>query len=163
MDLKDLAPMVLLIIVCGMLLGVGVITFQSFRSSALTTTTVSAENITIASGVGQTAFNNVTGFTLFGNVTVNTTINASLRSAVTVSAEGVVTASATYWKDSGAGISDYLLYYTYNGETPTTSVMSNMVKGVADIPSVWFGLIITIVILSIILGLVINSFGQRNR
>jgi hypothetical protein len=163
MEIKDLAPAILLIIVCGMLLGVGVITFESFRSSALKVTTVSAENVTIASGVGQTAFNNVTGFTSFGNVTVNTTINQSLRNAVTISSSGVVTASSVYWKDSGAGISDYRLYYTYNGETPTTSVMSNMVKGISDIPSVWFGLIITIVILAVILGLVINSFAQRTR
>lgn len=158
MELKDLAPVVLLLVSIGLLLGIGIITFDKFGDAAAEIRT-ETQNVTLIEGV-DVDLN-------YGNITQVSSIVNSTNLAVINTSHVVVnqTIGDIYLLYNGTdmygGLDVQLTYNWKDFETVTDEAMDSMITNTSDISSTWLGLIVTIIILSIILSLVIRSFTGR--
>lgn len=153
MEVKHLSAFVLMIVITGMILGVGVLVMNSFSTGIMDSESVINETIAMTSQTGQTANTNVTSLTFFGNGNETFTIPTD----VNVSYPGIITGNSTI------ADGDYNASYSYKQSTRSSVTIDNVVDSLAPIATTWFGLIITISILGIILTLVIRSFVGKDR
>jgi len=165
MEVKQLPAIVLMFVMIGMLVGVGLITFNKFGTATAEATTISSESLTWPSLNGNMtlAHGNLTSFTSI----VNTTGSVYPAANYTVSlTEGRVQIGIN---DSellpcGTVADTCVANYVYTEyDTETNTVMNNMVTAVSTIPSTWLPLIITIIALAIVMGLVLASFAFNRR
>lgn len=157
MELRDLYPVVLMMIMTGMLLAVGLITLENFGDQVKTTSAlVVNESIAyVTTGTAKTTYDEPVAVSYWGNSTVNCQTVATCLVDVAVDDAGYVTAVAKY------GNGTYQLSYTYSVDSASTDTADAVVSSMSPIATTWMALIITIIVLSIILGLVINSFAGR--
>lgn len=158
MELKELQPIVMSLVFIGIILGIGMLIFSNFGDAVKTSTTLSDnETIAIASGAGTTTNDEVTALTFFGNASNNTvnTPDWTFGQDINFTEAGAITANG-YFQDG-----NYDIRYTYDADSETTDLMDSMETAIAPIGSTWIGLIVTIVVLAIILGLVIKSFAMQ--
>ena len=159
METNEIASFVLLIVTVGLLIGVGVIVADKFGSINSYDRTNSNRSIT---------FSNQTVTLGVGNITsVHSVVNAS---------DYITYPSACYTIDNTNGsinlrntnnatcgtypskvLAVLVDYKDYN--TATSSAMASVSSEIAGIGSNWIGLIIVISMLSIIITLVVRSFG----
>jgi len=157
MEVNELPKTILTLVFVGFLIAIGAIVLINMGNSARTTLTAVNESHQFTSnGTGTaltqtevksfSALTNRTG-TVFTAVTdYNVTIyESSARVIVKQSLDGL-TLNATY------------LYYT---DTTPTTAMDNVVTAMTGISTTWLALIITILALSVIMVLVLKSFGGR--
>ena len=156
MEFKDLYPVVILLVMVGMLLGIGVLVFSLFGDAAKEDALVLDESISIASGRGTTANDDLVSIQNFGN---ESTELVALRSAAdfNFSKTGEIRVNSSFL----AG--DYIVNYTYGRDTTTTDVLDDSISAVGAISTTWLPLIITVLVLAIILTLVLRSFGTAGR
>ena len=164
MEWKDLQGFVLIVILIAMILGVGLIVLDKFGDTIKESTPAVNETLVVASATGTTANDEVTAITLIYNETMEIVV------IVTVSTTGADNFS---WVEDTGVISfndsvsvpdgDYLITYTYDADTTSSTSMKSVVSSMIPIATTWLPLIITIAILAIILGLVIRSFAGKRR
>ena len=159
--MKDLTGFVLILVFIGMLTGVGILTLDKFGTAAKSPSP-NSETMVISSGSGSLTYDEVLTFTWFGNGTINTTntdltINVA-NAAINWTASGGLTVNADNFSDGS-----YTAIYTYDKDTAATTQLVNARTALAEIPSTWLTLLITIVILGIIMGVVIKSFSGKGR
>lgn len=152
MEWKNLYGFVLLVILVGMLIGVGALALDKFGQAAKNTVAES-ETITISSSAGTTANDEVQSVVAFYNSSDSYTID----NEVNWTAAGGVTV-AGFIDDE-----DYTINYSYLQDSVATTASGNSRTEVAAIASNWLGLIVTIAILAIIMGLVISGFATGRR
>ena len=157
MDIKDLVPVVLLFLFVGMLLGVGALTLDKFGRAARTTTTVidTANNLSVTGTVDFTT-EYCLEVTAIDNT--STSFDVDTYNATFSDADGCV---LSYSAIAACANPLCNITYTYGATTPTATAMINTNSAITPIASTWMSLLVTVVILSIILGLVINSFAGR--
>ena len=155
MDVKDLPKIVLGMVLVGMLLGVGILIFDSFGSAVRDELAVTNESVTTASETATLANRNILSITGFSNNSaVEYTLNAS---DINFTAEtGVIVVSGVNIVDGGYNVS-----YTYDHNSTTSTVMGSAINATSSIATTWLSLLITIIVLAIILGIVIHSFGAK--
>lgn len=158
MDMKILRNFVVMLVLIGMVLGVGVLTLDKFGIATKDSTTVSHEVISIASGIGATANDDVTSVTFFGNSTYNTDDDFTINTDVNWTTAGAITARSNNFTDG-----DYNISYAYDADSTTTTSMGSVVGAITPVATTWLPLIVTIMALGIILTLVIRSFGSFKR
>lgn len=153
MDQRELASVVLLIITVCMICGVGVLLLDKFGDSVGKDTTVANETVTLAGGAGTLA---------------NTPLE-SITSSINYTGTAV---PLTIQDESGGGVSansadqaDGTIYvqYVYKADSYTTDVMENSRDAVADVADDWMALVVTIIILSLIIGMVLYNFAPFSR
>lgn len=156
MEMRDLTGAVLMIVLIGMLIAIGVIVSENMGNSVRETQTAYNHSVTIASGVVTVEHATLKSVSYFGNYTNHTwntgndqTLNISGPTTFTVFSYGDGTANATY---------DY-----YVNSTGTNVMHDIVVDSLAPISSTWLSLIVTVMILAIVLGLIINAFGGGQR
>ena len=154
MDIKDLQPLVLMLVLVGIILGVGILVFDNFGTATKLSTDVT-EEVTIASGTVTLTYDDITAVSALTNASDSFTALLSTDNFSYTTA-GVVTVNSTNIPDQ-----DYNITYTYDADTTATTVMSNMTSATSPIGTTWLPLIVTIVVLSIILTLVITSFSGK--
>ena len=158
MEVKQLVPFVLLIVMVGMILGVGLLVLDAFGVSTYTDTTVE-ENATTSSGAATvtTIGAGVNTLTFFGNSSINTTeANLNIGENANISSDGVLSVMEDNWTDGS-----YEVHYTYNKTGVTVQVTNETVNSLSPVATTWMSLIVTVAILAIILTLVIRSFAMR--
>lgn len=156
MDIKDLQPVVIMIVLIGLILGIGILVFDNF-GVATKDSTVLTEEVTIAGGTVTLTYDDVTAITNLSNATDDFTA-LIVTDNFTWTAAGVITVNVTNIPNQ-----DYNITYTYDADSTTTTVMNSMTTATSPIATTWLPLIVTIIVLSIILTLVITSFGQRRQ
>ena len=163
MEINKLYPFVLLIVLVGMIIGVGIITADKFGSSTYYTRV--AYNDTLATTNYSAQGMDKGNLTLIAvwNGTSNTlnsvcyTVNATPGRFMylnTSNGDGGVGCSA-----QGVANAIYAIYDYKDYDTATTAAMASVSTEISNIASQWLGLIVTVIVLSIILFLVIRSFG----
>lgn len=157
MEIKQLSGFVLMLVLVGMVLGVGILVQDQFGTA--TRDTVDYDEAANTSGgtftVAQTPIYTVARF---GNATVsNTTFNCIGCAVNYTAATGVFIVDNTTFSPSIA----WAVNYTAYENSTTTDTMTNMRAAISPIATTWLALIVTIVVLSIILGLVIRSFNTK--
>lgn len=156
MDIKILRNFITMLVLIGMVLGVGVLTLDKFGTATKDSTTITHEVISIASGVGATANDDVTSVSFFGNSTYNTDIDFVIGTDVNWTTAGAITARATNFTDG-----DYNISYLYDKDSKTTTSMGSVVSAITPLSTTWLPLIVTIAALAIILTMVVASFGRK--
>lgn len=158
MEVEKLMPFVILMVLTGMLLGVGLVIFEKFGSATYYS---DSNNNSLTRGANMTktslAWGNISNTALW-NGTVST-----IPSECYVLDE---TAGTFNFTNTSAGcdfIADtiYLVYDYKNYATETAAAMTSVIGETDNISSDWFGLIITVFVLALILGLVIVAFQYR--
>ena len=154
MEMKDLTSVVLVLVLVGLIVGVGVLVLDQFGQSVRQINTVVAEDVTLTTNAGTLTNVPVITFTRFGNSTVNLTTGTDVN--VTLASGAIVT--------NGALVDGtYQAYYTYYYNTSATTVLNSGVSAVSGIATNWMALIVTIIVLALILGFVVTSFGNKMR
>lgn len=142
-------------VLVGMLLGVGVLVLDSYGRAARTTTTVTDASVNVSTGAATLSQTYC--------LTVGSIINST---------GGVAYSATTYnvsytTKDTCVITSDlplgqlYNITYTYGASNAAQVAADNTNSAITPISSTWMPLIVTVVVLSIILMLVMSSFGMR--
>ena len=160
MELNRLQGFVLMIVMTGLLVGVGITTFNSFGAATYYSVDNVNNTISAANWVNESwqslTFGNVTSWDRVVNNTGGTDIS-------TVCYETNSTAGTIRFINQSADcelIPSVEVIYDYKDyNTKTTEALNSVAGETANINSDWLGLIVTIVILSIILLLVIRSFN----
>ena len=155
MNVQDLAPFVIALLLVGMIAGVGVLTIDKFSVATKTTTSVSNETITFTDGAGTTANDEVLAIT--SAALCNTT-------AATVTISNAYTGALAIAAPYNEGEFDGCVYYTYSADSQTSLVLDSGRDAVGSISEDWMGLIVVIGILALVLGLTIagfSHFGKR--
>lgn len=151
-EVKDLYPIVSFLVLCGILLGVGILTFDRFGDAVKTPTDLN-ETIAMTAGVGATTYDELNSFTSAGNGTfLVTTFNGAGGAVLNWTEPGAVhmnnTVTGNIW-----------VVYNYDADSKATDAMDDVGSAAASISSNWLTLIVTVICLAIIMGLVIRSFG----
>lgn len=158
MEFEQLQGFILLLVLLGMILGVGVLILDKFGIAVKDSTTITNEAVTITSGAGQLANDDVTSMSFFGNETINSSFTGiDFDEEINWTTAGVIAVNGTF--TDGA----YNASYVYDADSTSTTTLAATTTAVAAISTTWLGLIVTIAILAIILTLVIRSFGGQKR
>ena len=157
METNDLYKFVLILTLVGMIIGVGVLTLDKFGTAVKTSSVVGAESLAISSSTGTTANDDITSIeaiyntsTVFLDGNYSTAANQINYTAST----GVIVVDGGLMADGTFSIN-----YTYDADSAATTALSSGRDEISAVSSTWLGLIVTIAVLSIILGLVISSFA----
>lgn len=162
METKDLTRFVLMIVLIGMVIGIGILTFDKFGDATSETTTVANESVTVTAGAGSLAGYNILTVTSFADnqstLTSGILTSATITWDTTAGSFVVNTSNPTL---NWTAANTYYVYYTYDKNSTTTDTMGDVRSAVTPIASTWLPLVVTVVILAIILGIVLNSFAKR--
>ncbi|KKR36263.1 MAG: hypothetical protein A2W74_00405 [Planctomycetes bacterium RIFCSPLOWO2_12_38_17] len=159
MDVSKLQPFIIIIVLVAMVIGIGIITLDKMGATTFYTLNNLNESITLNGNYSLTNLG-------FGNVTnVDRVINStgSSNSLGTNCWEVNMTAGQFTYKnntdDCRESATVNIIYDAKNYATATVAATRATSAEVANISSSWMGLIITIVVLAIILGIVLVSFS----
>jgi len=154
MDLNDIAPAVMAMLVIGILIGIGVVVLDEFGSAVKDDTSVVNETLTTASGTGTLTNDDLTSLSAFkfeNDTAVYINGNVSTATNVNVTTAGVVKTSLSDGK--------YNTSYTYEADSEATTALFGTRDATDDFVT-WLPVIIIILAAAIILGLVMRSFKQ---
>jgi len=159
MEVKQLYPFALLVLLVAMIIGAGVLALDKFGNAAKVSTVVDNETVTMASNTGTTTNDDVTALTYVvnaSNADVFINGNDTATTVINISTAGVITASI-------GGAESWNVTYTYDADSAaTTSIFAGRTE-VSNVSTNWLGLIVTIAILSIIIVLIVTGFGKQAR
>ena len=154
MEIKDLYPLVLMIVFVGLLLGVGILVLDKFGEAAKDSTTI-VNNTLAAVGAASVTLSH-------DDVTsVTSIVNASGDSNYRLTTDYNFTTAGVFTFARNISNNTVLVSYVYDRDTISTTSAANSAAAISDISTSWLSLIITIAILAIILGLVIRSFAIK--
>lgn len=146
-----------MIVAVGMLLGVGVLTLDKFGTATKESLTILNESFTVPAANATVTLNNgnITSFTKILNASGGTWSSSSYSVDLTL---GVLNNTGnTGACTNGSTCYAYYIYDEY--DTDANTALSSGRDAISEIGTTWLGLIITIIVLSLILGLVIKSFN----
>lgn len=159
-DLNTLYQFVLLIVLTGMVIGVGILTLDKIGSATFYSRTANDSSFSVNNESGS--------FLSWGNITTLKVVNrtSSISDLISSSCYTVDTTTGNFtWVgnttalcNSTAGALFDIIYGYKDFATATRDATAAAGAEVGNIATDWIGLIVTIFILAIILGLVIRSF-----
>ena len=157
MQLNDMAPAVLTIVLIGIVIGVGIITLDRFGVAVKTSTPIINETIAITSGTGQTTNDDLTSLSYFGNSTPISTDMTTIviTEQVNWTNTGAITINTGNFSTDG----NFDISYVYDRDSAATTAVFSARNATDDFVT-WLPVIIIIIAAAIILGLVLGSFRQ---
>lgn len=157
MEVKDLYAFVLMLVLVGMVLGVGILVLDRFLLT-VDQVTVANENFTTPAVNSSTTLAN-TNLVSLSSIVNQTGDTWTLTTGYTVSlVAGTITNIDNGTCQEGNQCN---ATYVYSRTTGAPAVALGEARdAVGDIPELWLPLIVTIAVLSLILVLVIRSFGR---
>ena len=160
METQNLPAIILSFVMVGMILGVGILTLDSFGPASSGRTTITAESATFTFNSTITLANghvvSFTGITNSSGVTVPASNYSASVSGATVSVGNCTSCMGT---KNGDAVTLSYIYDKYDSHAKTGT--DNVVTAAGTISSTWLPLIVTIIALSVILLLVMRSFRGR--
>ena len=150
MQLKDLFPFVVTLLLVAMVISMGVLTLDRFGHATLERVTVEEET--------QTTSN--TGLATLDETPLFSVTNAE-HSNGTVYPVSIVNADLGTVQVTGLAEEVDLDYdYVYGAATATSASIASTTNAVGDIATDWMGLIVLIGVMALILGLTIAGFSK---
>jgi hypothetical protein len=158
MELQELQPFVVMLILVGLLIGVGVLTLDKFGDATYYSTTITNESFTAPAQDGTVSLAK-TGMLSVSEVNNGTDVLDSSNYTVALDT-GVLTLNdnTTGCPTAGTCYATYV-YKDYN--TKTATAVDSARDEVSNVTTTWLGILITIVIMALILTAVIRSFSAR--
>ena len=155
MDMKDLQTYTIILVVVGLMVGVGVLVLDKFSQSAYEDTT--ATNLTqVLQNSTNTTFTN-TPLVSFSELRyANHSVVPASKYSVFTDDNKIILVTI----NNGTFEMDYVWE---NQNTATSTALDSSRDAVSSIATDWLSLVVTIFILAIILGFVINSFVGKAR
>jgi len=158
MEVKILPVIALLIVSVGILIGVGLTVLDKFGQASYAISSWNESFTVSMDSENSLAYQNLTQ--------VLGVINSSTGTAVPGTNFTVNLTHGTFillCNDTILGDLDAVdISYKYRDyESQTKRAMANVVTSVGDIPTTWLALIVMIIMLSIIMGFVLNIFSSR--
>jgi len=166
MELGDIYPAVLTIVLIGIVLGLGIFIISEVRTKVLTSVT-DTENLVAMNGtLGNNTYTlgNSTnaGYLLSGVTIINgTTANSILTTDYNWTTAGVITWGG-FVATGGTGADSANISSTFiwdNADAGAAMTATN--SGLGDFAD-WIAIIIIVIAAAIVLGIVFRSFGQGN-
>ena len=157
--LENLPKVIITLVLIAMVIGVGVIMSEKF--GAATSYSRTGYNDTVALTVNNTRYaldkGNITGVTAVWNSTFNLLPSACYQIFGVNGSMMYVndTADCAVFANTAYVIYDYTEY-----ATASRNVLTSTGKEISNISTQWLGLIVTMIVLSIILGYIILSMGS---
>jgi len=157
MDIKALYGFTLLLLLIGMVLGVGVLMMDKFGVATYNTARAPIEQLTNVNTVNYTALTYPTAditsynYTAF-NATNAVSLQCNNRGKWDCTAVKIIDGSAI--NNTNVNIS-----YYYGASSVASAALVNVRTEISAISTTWLGLIVTVAILSIVLMVVLSSFG----
>ena len=161
MNLNNLSSPILVLVVAAVMLVIGLVVMQGIDTARTDDTSVTVTNET-------GAYINATGYTLTAaskcgfntpviTNAVNTTSNTTILAAnYTVSAAGVLSNITTEIHDP------VIFSYTYLWGDEACEAVEDTIDGLGSMADFW-EIIVLAIVASLIVGLLLNSFGRRTR
>ena len=159
MELQELTPFVLMIVLTGMILGVGILTLDNLGDAVKKSTSIVNESVVFTSLSGSTANDEVTAVTYVGNSTASCIVFNTALWCANFTEDGVITLNTSTFS-GGLENGSYNVSYTYDADVSTTTVTTDVNTALGTISTTWLALIVTVFVLALILVLVIRSFKQ---
>lgn len=155
-NLNDLKGSIVLFVMIGILLGIGITVFTQFGNSMQTTSPV--VNETITGLVNQdVALANTRVASVTTIMLANGTVVPSSAYTLRVDPAAITLKTVGLWNNNTVA---NVTYNRYVDSTATTT-MTSLTNALTPIGSTWMPLVITVLILAIVLGIVISSFGNK--
>ena len=149
MELKELQPMILMLVLIALIVGIGVLVMDKFGAAVKDSTILLDETVTITSNAGQLANDDVTSVEGIHNDTIIMT--TWIGTGINWTTAGVISTNFTAMALS--------FNYTYDKDSSATTALASSGTAVGAVSNDWLSLIVTIGVLAIILTLVIRSFA----
>lgn len=161
-ELGKLESFIFILFLVGMILGIGVLTFDKFSDASATNTYVNEDSFTWVNNTNITLnFTDITTFTGVWNLTDY--LDSSYYNSDAVISDSILQLNEPNGSQPCSnGTICYAEYYYDDVNVKVQTVMNGTVDAVSPIASDWMPLLVTVFILTIILSLIIFSFG-RNR
>lgn len=157
MELKALLGFVTILVLVSLVAGIGVLTLDKMSVAVKGIGVIkSTENVTFTNGAGTTAYDEL--------LTLTGCYDATNKSAITVSAAGCRITNADLGTlaipaTQGTPVK-VQVNYTFSSDSPASTATDYGRNAVADVPEDWLSLVVTIGILSLILGMVIIGYAK---
>jgi len=164
MEWQNLYGFVLVIVMCGVLLGAGILLTDKFGDAVKNPTIVTEETIAIAAtGIGTTANDELNSVSFFGNGSKN----SSMATDTLNICEDTPGCGVNYTAQTGVlhvrianfTAGNYKITYDYDKDSAATDVTDSITSELGNIASTWLGVIIVIAICAILVTMVMKSFG----
>jgi len=146
MEVEKLVPTIMALLMVAMIVAVGVLLMDKTRTAVLDDVVIANETVVFTAGAGTTTNNDL--------VSIASAINAS---GTTFDVSIADASAGTVTEPTGANGNLYLKY-TYGADTPSSLALDSGKDAVGAISTDWYSLIVTIIVLTLILGMVIASF-----
>jgi hypothetical protein len=160
MEIEQLPNILLTILTIGMILGVCLLVFDNFNSSTRTVTRITNESCAQAAGKVTLANIPLKELVSYGNSSKGfTTVFNCAGCKVNYTLDtGELTVSTGTYKNTG---SNYKATYDYYANNTVTATVTDVRNATIPIGSTWLGLLVTIIVLAIILGMVMKAFNSK--
>jgi hypothetical protein len=158
-ELRDLTPAVITIVLIGIVLGIGVYVLSEFRTQVATDYAGSdllvPANTTTGYDTATLSDSSKTNYKLSSISVVNAT-DAHAWTNFTFTEAGVVTFGTDILAAEGSV--NITSVYTYDASGSPESALSNTTSGLGDFAG-WIAVIVVVIAAAIVLGIVLRSFG----
>ena len=158
MELKDMVPVILIIVTVGLVIGVGVLVLDQMGIAVKSQDVqITDESLTISSSAGTTTNDDISiSSVVVENRTDGVTYidgNATAGEDFNITTGGIIT--TTLLADDDV----YNISYTYDADSASTTAVFSTRDAVDDFVT-WLPVIVIILAAAIILGLVMRSFNK---
>ena len=166
MEIKQIYPFILTLIMMGMIIGVGLLVLGNFGNAVRDTNAVTNESTAISgfAGTPSNATFTMSNIPLKDVTRITNSANYVGVLNVDYNVSSLTAGTITLWNGTGTwGDTHANVTYRYYSDSTATDTIQNVETATGTIPATWLPLIITVMILAIILTLVIRSFGGKKR
>jgi len=165
MELKDIYPMVLTIVMIGLILGIGIYVMSSVRTQVATVQTGSDTlvNVTATYATNTTTLTDSTkdDYVLQSVVVINATGDYTIPTTnYTFTEAGVITWDPTFMTPTDDYIVNISSSYIYDEANSPEEGVNDTLEGLASFAD-WIAVIVVVLAAALILGIVLKSFGRR--
>lgn len=157
-ETSGLYKFVLAMVLVGFLVGISALLLDKTSVEVKTTSSALNENISFTSQSGTTSNNEVVALLNCYDATNKSTMEVNVNCTLNNKDTGILKLDASY----GSPIT-VQTNYTYKKDTTSSLNFDASTSAVGSVASSWMSLIITIMVLSVVLGLVIVGFSGYGR
>jgi len=165
MDLNDLYPAVLTIVLIGLVLGIGIYVMAEVREEIATdhTGTDFEVNVTATSPANTTTLSDSTADGYYLKTIDTVVYDNGSATVIPASNYSFTTAGVITWADELVLVGDNRVNvtttYIYDATNSPEEAVNDSLEGLADFAS-WIAVIVVVLAAAIVLGIVLRSFGQ---
>jgi len=160
MNINDMYPVVLVILMVGLVLGVGLYVLATFHDAVAISYTGSQAGFNTSTGTTTITDATLAEFTITAlPVLVNGTSNAAFTN-FTYTTAGVFTWGQDIRTAGGLDLFNITYVYDYDATDSPEESLTTTITGLATFAD-WIAIIVVVIAAAIVLGVVLSSFGKK--